>query len=135
VDLGVNGGSECAVYRNRLSHWSKYAFAGLVVGDPSRSGGEFSDNWVSSSYNMLGFGIVVGCHPWAACKGGYVNDVLVHNNSSTSWAVRFLPTTRPATFFTCRASSAGMWITPLTSARPVGDSPEDLDVGGDLARS
>jgi hypothetical protein len=87
VDLGVNGGSQCAVYRNRISHWSHYAFAGLVAGDPSRSGGEFSDNWVSSGYNMLGFGIVVGCHPWAACKGGYANDVLVHDNSSTGAVV------------------------------------------------
>jgi hypothetical protein len=59
VDLGVNGGSKCAVYRNTITHSYEYAFAGLVVGDPSRSGGEFSDNRVSSAYNLLGFGIIV----------------------------------------------------------------------------
>ena len=44
VDLGVNGGPGCAVYRNTIEHFSAYAFAGLVAGDPSRSGGEFSNN-------------------------------------------------------------------------------------------
>jgi hypothetical protein len=87
VDLGVNGGTNCAVYRNKITHWSKYAFAGLAAGDPSRSGGEFSDNWVSSEYNMLGFGIIVGCHPWAPCNGGYANDLRVHNNSATGAVV------------------------------------------------
>jgi hypothetical protein len=87
VDLGVNGGTGCAVYRNQISHSSKYAFAGLVAGDPSQSGGEFSDNSVSSAYNLLGFGIVVGCHPWSACQGGYANDVLVYNNHSTGAVV------------------------------------------------
>ncbi|HEV3142209.1 MAG TPA: right-handed parallel beta-helix repeat-containing protein, partial [Vicinamibacterales bacterium] len=66
VDLGVNGGPRCSVYRNTITHGGKYAFAGLVAGDPSTSGGEFSDNIVSSGYNLLGFGIAVGCHPWGA---------------------------------------------------------------------
>jgi len=82
VDLGVNGGESCSVYRNTISHFRKYAFAGLVVGDPSRSGGEFSDNRVSSGYNLLGFGIMVGCHPWAQCGGGYASNVKVYNNRS-----------------------------------------------------
>jgi len=80
VDLGVNGGDRCAVYRNTISHSWKYAFAGLVAGDPSRSGGEFSDNLVTSDYNLLGFGIVVGCHPWGACSGGYASNLSVHDN-------------------------------------------------------
>jgi len=87
VDLGVNGGDRCAVYRNSISHSWKYAFAGLVAGDPSRSGGEFSNNVVSSGYNLLGFGIVVGCHPWAACGGGYASNVWVHDNVSTGAVV------------------------------------------------
>jgi len=82
VDLGVNGGTSCAVYRNTISHFWKYAFAGLVIGDPSQSGGEFSDNVVTSGENLLGFGILVGCHPWAACHGGFASDVWVHNNKS-----------------------------------------------------
>jgi hypothetical protein len=82
VDLGVNGGAGCGVYRNTISHFRKYAFAGLVIGDPSASGGEFSDNTVSSGDNLLGFGILVGCHPWSQCGGGYASNVAVHNNSS-----------------------------------------------------
>lgn len=80
VDLGVNGGPSCSVYRNTITHSWKYAFAGLVAGDPSRAGGEFSDNIVSSGYDLLGFGILVGCHPWSQCGGGYATDLAVYNN-------------------------------------------------------
>jgi len=89
VDLGVNGGSKCAVYRNTISHAYQYAFAGLVVGDPSQSGGEFSDNLVSSGFDLLGFGIIVGCHPWAQCGGGFASNVLVHDNTATGAVVNF----------------------------------------------
>jgi hypothetical protein len=87
VDLGVNGGSKCAVYRNTITHSAKYAFAGMVIGDPSRSGGEFSNNVVSSTFDMLGFGIIVGCHPWAQCGGGYASNVSVHDNVSVGAVV------------------------------------------------
>lgn len=89
VDLGVNGGSGCAVYRNTITHSWKYAFAGLVAGDPTRSGGEFSDNLVSSGYNLLGFGILVGCHPWSQCKGGYASNVSVYRNVASGAVVNF----------------------------------------------
>ena len=89
VDLGVNGGTACSVYRNTISHSWKYAFAGLVVGDPSRSGGEFSENVVSSAYNLLGFGILVGCHPWPQCGGGYASGVSVYRNVATGAVVNF----------------------------------------------
>jgi len=89
VDLGVNGGSRCAVYRNTISHSYQYAFAGLVIGDPTRSGGEFSANLVSSGFDLLGFGIIVGCHPWSQCGGGYASDVNVHDNTSFGAVVNF----------------------------------------------
>jgi parallel beta helix pectate lyase-like protein len=89
VDLGVNGGSKCAVYRNTITHSSKYAFAGLVVGDPSRSGGEFSNNVVTSGFDLLGFGIIVGCHPWAQCGGGYASGVAVYDNVTLGAVVNF----------------------------------------------
>jgi Right handed beta helix region len=89
VDLGVNGGSKCAVYRNTITHSYQYAFAGLVIGDPTRSGGEFSDNLVSSGYDLLGFGIIVGCHPWSQCGGGFASDVNVHDNRSFGAVVNF----------------------------------------------
>ena len=87
VDLGVNGGTACSVYRNTITHSWKYAFAGLVVGDPTRSGGEFSNNLVSSGYNLLGFGIIVGCHPWPQCGGGYASGVSVYRNVSSGAVV------------------------------------------------
>jgi hypothetical protein len=80
IDLAVNGGASCSVYRNTISHARRYAFAGLAIGDPSISGGEFSDNRVSSGFNLLGFGIIVGCHPWSQCGGGYASNVHVYNN-------------------------------------------------------
>jgi hypothetical protein len=89
VDLGVNGGAGCAVYRNTITHSWKYGFAGLVIGDPSRSGGEFSNNLVSSEYNLLGFGIIVGCHPWSQCGGGYASNVSVHDNYASGAVVSF----------------------------------------------
>ena len=35
MDLGVNGGPKCSVYRNTITHGYQYAFAGLVIGDPT----------------------------------------------------------------------------------------------------
>jgi len=35
---------------------------------------------VSSAYNLLGFGMIVGCHPWGACGGGYASNLSVHDN-------------------------------------------------------
>jgi hypothetical protein len=87
IDLAVNGGASCSVYRNTISHARKYAFAGLAIGDPSRSGGEFSDNRVSSALNLLGFGIIVGCHPWSQCSSGYASNLRVYNNRITGAVV------------------------------------------------
>ena len=87
VDLGVNGGAGCAVYRNTIAHFARYAFAGLVIGDPSRSGGEFSHNLISSGPDLLGFGILVGCHPWNQCNGGFASGVSVHDNRATGAVV------------------------------------------------
>jgi len=87
IDLAVNGGRACSVYRNTISHTRTYAFAGLAIGDPTASGGEFSDNRVSSATNLLGFGIIVGCHPWVQCRSGYASDVQVYNNSVTGAVV------------------------------------------------
>ena len=42
---------------------------------------------MSSDYNLLGFGIVVGCHPWGACSGGYASKLWVHDNTSTGAVV------------------------------------------------
>lgn len=90
VDLGVNGGPGCSVYRNRVEHFGKYAFAGIVVGDPSRAGGEFTANTVSSARDMLGFGMVVGCHVWPQCGNGYATRLVVANNIMTGAVVNMV---------------------------------------------
>jgi hypothetical protein len=87
IDLGVNGGASCSVYRNTISHFAKYAFAGLVIGDPTATGGEFSDNRITAGRNLLGFGIVVGCRPWAQCQGGSASNVTVYDNIVTGAVV------------------------------------------------
>lgn len=90
VDLGVAGGPGCAVYRNTIEHVRRYAFAGLVAGDPSRIGGEFSDNTIESAPDMLGFGLVVGCHPWYECLSGYATNLWVHDNAVTGAVVNLV---------------------------------------------
>jgi Right handed beta helix region len=90
VDLGVNGGPGCSVYRNTIQHFGKYAFAGLVVGDPTRAGGEFSYNRVESAKDMVGFGMVVGCHPWPDCGNGYATRLAVHHNDLSGAVVNLV---------------------------------------------
>jgi Right handed beta helix region len=90
VDLVVHGGPGCAVYRNRIEHFAKYGFAGLQAGFPDRSRCEVSDNQVSSARDRLGFGIVVGCHPWAQCEGGYASNLWVHDNNVHGAVVNLL---------------------------------------------
>src|SRR5262249_52201940 len=80
VDLGVNGGVGCSVYRNTITHTWKDAFPRLVVGAPNAPRGEFSNKIVSCGFNLLGFGIIVGCHPWGQCSGGFASNVWVHDN-------------------------------------------------------
>lgn len=89
VDLGVNGGPGCSVYRNEIEHTTRYAFAGLVVGDPSRSGGDVSDNTVTAEKDLLGFGIMVGCHAWPECVG-YASNLRVHDNRVRGAVVNFV---------------------------------------------
>jgi len=36
---------------------------------------------VTSGLNLLGFGIIAGCHPWAQCGGGYATGINVYRNT------------------------------------------------------
>jgi hypothetical protein len=126
VDLGVNGGAACSVYRNTISHFKKYAFAGLVIGDPSASGGEFSDNTVSSGYNLLGFGIMIGCHPWSQCRfgtgarSGTIKSAALEGTACPTAPVRVRITPSPMSstpLFKAGMSSAYL-ITDRTAIRP-----------------
>jgi len=90
VDLVIHGGPGCAVYRNTIEHFQRYGFAGIQAGFPERVGCEVSDNRVSSARDRLGLGIVVGCHPWSECGGGYANNLWVHDNTIRGAVVNLL---------------------------------------------
>jgi hypothetical protein len=65
IDLAVGRGEGCIVRYNAIDNSSKYSFAGMSVGsDGSHYGSEYKDNTVSSGYNLMGFGLIVGSHPW-----------------------------------------------------------------------
>lgn len=72
VGLVVFKGTNCMVRYNTVVNSSRYAFAGLKVGDPgaesesSLAGSLFHDNQVTSGYNLMTFGLMVGNHPWNA---------------------------------------------------------------------
>ena len=82
VSLGVNGSSSCSVYRNHVSNSEKFAFAGLVIGDPCCSGGDYSDNDVAAGEDLMGWGILVGPSPWDHGDSIVAGGVQVYNNSS-----------------------------------------------------
>lgn len=72
VDLIVGPGDDewssndlCNVYGNTISHPSRYGFAGLMSGFGGNHRYEYNRaNIVTSNYNFLGFGVMVGHHPW-----------------------------------------------------------------------
>jgi hypothetical protein len=68
IDLVVGGGN-CTVQNNTIQHFNTYGFGGLHVGWFNGGGGDhsgsiYSGNNISSALNKLGFGVVVGKHPW-----------------------------------------------------------------------
>ena len=71
-------------------HFARYGFAGVQAGFPDRSGCEVSHNRVTSAPDRLGFGMAVGCHPWAQCEGGYASHLWVHDNEVRGAVVNLL---------------------------------------------
>jgi hypothetical protein len=73
VDLVIGGGDggTCSVTNNTIQNNSVHAFAGIHVGYFDGGGGNhsgltYSGNTITSSLNMLAFGMVVGFHPWSS---------------------------------------------------------------------
>lgn len=74
VDLVIGGGHNCSVQWNTIRHTptvgiAVYGFAGIHVGYFDAGGGDnagsiIANNTISSDQDKLGFGIVVGAHPW-----------------------------------------------------------------------
>lgn len=72
VDMAIAVGPGCVYTHNHVSHYYRYGFAGInfAVGtNPSHAGGVLEDNDVHSGFDLLGYGIALGNHPWTA-RGG-----------------------------------------------------------------
>ena len=75
VGIVVFRGEDCTVRFNEIENTSRFAFAGLKIGDTqgassvTLAGGVFNDNTIYASYNKLGFGVLVGHHPWDTSGG------------------------------------------------------------------
>lgn len=91
IGLVIFRGSGCNVRFNTVVNTSRYAFAGIKVGDPgldssaSLSGSSVHDNEVTAGYNLLTFGLLVGHHPWDANK--WMTDVGEVSYNSISGAM------------------------------------------------
>ena len=66
VGIVVGRGTNCLVDSISVQNANNYAFAGIHVGGETdtHAGSEVKDNTISSGYNRLGFGLVVGSHGW-----------------------------------------------------------------------
>ena len=87
IDIVVGGGDECLIDDNEIDHVDDYAFAGFHVGwfpgtfAAAHDTSEYRYFDISSASDKLGFGVVVGYHPWSSTRdieGGYVH----HNYSN-----------------------------------------------------
>jgi hypothetical protein len=96
IDLIVGGGhaGACSVSDNTIQHNMTYGFAGLMIGrfnggDGDHSSMTYTRNNVSSTFNNLGAGIMVGDHPWDV-NSQVTNIGTVMANSSTGAVVNLL---------------------------------------------
>lgn len=67
VGLVINRGTDCEIRWNEIWNYERYAFAGMHVSagdDGYHTGGQYTSNEISSGYDMMGFGLVVGAHQW-----------------------------------------------------------------------
>jgi hypothetical protein len=91
VDLIVGGGQNCTVQGNTIEHILSFAYAGLMLtyfggGNGDFGGSTFSGNSVSASANKLGFGLMVGLHPWTT-QYDVVNTGNVTGNTVSGAAI------------------------------------------------
>ena len=71
IDLVVGGGSNCRVEYNQIEHRLSYGFAGIHVGwfpngNGNHAGSTYFGNTITSGYDKLAFGLVIGFHPWSS---------------------------------------------------------------------
>lgn len=68
VGIVVNEGFNCQIRFNHVWNYERYAFAGLHVSAGYRggvhNGSQYSDNVITSGFDRLGFGLIVGAEQW-----------------------------------------------------------------------
>jgi parallel beta-helix repeat protein len=94
TDIGIvyGGGSNCSIQNNTIWNGGKYAFAGLhdfrfPQNSSDSPGTVISGNQITSLYNMMSIGLLVGSHPWTTDPSqaiGYAGQVV---NNTISGAV------------------------------------------------
>lgn len=77
VDIIVGTGSGCQVRFNTILHSSVYGYAGINIGggNVNQIGGSISNNEIMSAPDKLGYGLSVGCWPWAQVVTPNVGEV------------------------------------------------------------
>lgn len=95
VDLIIGGSSSCSAYNNEITHYNVHGVAGINIGffyglNGNHAGSSFHDNTVDAGINLLGFGIMVGNHPWTPDPSQQVsNAASTYSNRVTGAAVNF----------------------------------------------
>ena len=81
------------VHDNHIDNTNFYGQAGFNVGSQGghvpgdHTGSVYENNSVTSAYNMLGIGILLGAHPWSTDPGDDVTNAGTVINNSSSGAV------------------------------------------------
>lgn len=91
VNLVVGNGSGCRIYDNTIQNSGTYAFAGFMAeafdgGYSNQSGSDYQRNTVSSGFDRMGFGIMIGPHAWHPATSD-VDFVSFQNGSATGAVV------------------------------------------------
>lgn len=89
----IGGGINCNASFNTITHTASYGFAGLGIAYfapyyGKHNGSVYSNNTITSSFNKLGAGLVVGIHPWP--NENYVYDPVVTSNTISGAVVNLL---------------------------------------------
>jgi hypothetical protein len=95
TDIGLImwGGQGRHVHDNHIDNTYYYGLAGFNVGSQGQgvpgdhTGSVYERNSVTSAYNMLGIGILLGAHPWSSAPGDDVTNAGTVINNSSSGAV------------------------------------------------
>lgn len=81
TDIGivVNEGPGCQIRFNTIWNYDRYAFAGMHISAGSAGGNHgsalYSDNQISSGFDKMSFGLIVGAEQWHGTRTANVGEV------------------------------------------------------------